>query len=146
MPIRIEKIAGIPAPESILCRLNNCCPGILRLRHDCIDLGFGRNIVPEREFSGTPFRERNPRIMGDARARPKRQLQAGLQVEERDRAMFEFRADDSVRLQSKTVAIKANGALQIINADSDSTVIRGSIGMYPLIRLYVYTSFRLISV
>jgi hypothetical protein len=58
--------------------------------------------VPDREFSGGSGRHRAARIFRDAPARPQRESQAGLQIEERHGAKLEFLTDDAIRLEAKT--------------------------------------------
>lgn len=44
------------------------------------------------------------------------ELQPRLQIEERDRAMFEFAADDAVGFQAEAVAVKPQRGFQIVDA------------------------------
>ena len=55
--------------------------------------------------------------MGKAAARPDRKLQAGLQIEERHRAMLELFADDAFGLETQPVAIETQRPLQVVNPD-----------------------------
>jgi hypothetical protein len=52
--------------------------------------------VPERELGGGARRRRDAAVVGDARPRPERELEAGLQVDEDDRAVFDLPADDAL--------------------------------------------------
>jgi len=54
--------------------------------------------------------------MGETLARPEGEFETGLKVEERDRAVFEFGADNALRWLAETVAIKGEGRRQIIDA------------------------------
>jgi len=47
MLIGILKVAGVTAPKCFLSWLYNNRTGILRLLHDRINLGPGRNIMPK---------------------------------------------------------------------------------------------------
>lgn len=52
-----------------------------------------------------------------------RQLQAGFQIEERDRAVLELRSDNALRWKAERISIEGDGALQVIDAecqDSDA--------------------------
>ncbi len=44
------------------------------------------------------------------------EFQPRLQIEERDRAMFEFAADDAVGFQAEAVAVKPQRGFQIVDA------------------------------
>jgi len=61
----------------------------------------------------------DPRIVSKTLSRPKRELQAGLQVEESDCAVLELGADDAFGLQAETVTVEPDRPLQIVNAESD---------------------------
>ena len=56
------------------------------------------------------------RVVRKTDARPEREPEAFLQVEERDGAVFEFRADDALRREAQTVAIEAHRTLEIVHA------------------------------
>ena len=74
MPIGILKVTGVTSPEGILRRLHEQGARALRLRHQCIDFGHGRDVMPEGEFGGACAAQGQAGIMGNARARPDRQL------------------------------------------------------------------------
>jgi hypothetical protein len=52
----------------------------------------------------------------DVATRPQRELEPGLEVEESDRAMLEFRPDDAVRGEPQPVAVEGDGSLQVVDA------------------------------
>jgi hypothetical protein len=54
--------------------------------------------------------------VGQALARPDRQLQPRLEVEERDRPVLELLADDAGVLEAESVAGEAEGPFQVIDA------------------------------
>jgi inosine-uridine nucleoside N-ribohydrolase len=108
MPVGILEIARIPAPKSLPCRFHDGGPGLFRQLHDRFDFGLRRDVVSERELRGAPrARQRQSCILGKALAWPGGELQALLQLEESNRAVFELLADDAVRLESESVAIEA---------------------------------------
>src|SRR5690606_24840422 len=38
--VRVLKVAGVTAPEGMVCRLDDCSPRGRSFCHDCIDFGF----------------------------------------------------------------------------------------------------------
>src|SRR5439155_13346616 len=58
-------------------------------------------------------------VAGDAGSRPDGELQAALQVEERDGAVLELLADDAVGRQSEAVPVEPERPLQIVDAQGE---------------------------
>ena len=73
----------------------------------------------KHEFGRRGFAGRKSRIMGDARAWPEREPQSCLEFDKYHGAVLELPADDSLRGQSEPVPIKAQRALQVVDADGD---------------------------
>ena len=57
--------------------------------------------------------------MRNVGARPERELEAGLQVEEDDSAMLELLADDALRGQAEAVAVEDERPLQVVDAEGN---------------------------
>src|SRR3990172_4268128 len=53
MLIRVLEVACIASPKCILGRLHDDCTCALGLRHDRINFGLGRNLMPHGKFGGT---------------------------------------------------------------------------------------------
>ena len=60
-----------------------------------------------------------PGVMGKAGARPDRQLEAVLEVEEGDGAIFELLADDAGGRQAKSIPVERDRALQVVDTERD---------------------------
>jgi hypothetical protein len=60
-----------------------------------------------------------PGVARQALARPQRETQARLQIEEGDRAVLELLADDAFGAQAEAVTIEADRALQVADAQRD---------------------------
>jgi hypothetical protein len=54
-----------------------------------------------------------------ARAGPECQPQSGLQIEEGDGSVLALLSDDSLGFQAEAIPIEADGALQVVDAESD---------------------------
>src|SRR5690606_18118512 len=119
MAVRVLKIAGIAAPESVVRRLDDGSTRGGGGRHHSIHLRPGRNIVPERHFRRAVRAERKAGIVRDAAARPQRKPQAGLELNEHHGAMFEFAADDALGGETEAIAVKAQRSVEIVDADGD---------------------------
>src|SRR5688500_11703141 len=73
--------------------------------------------MTERELCRARCAHGQTRVVSDALARPDGESRAALQVEEGDSAVFELLAHDSFGLEPQSVAVKAKGSLQIVDAD-----------------------------
>jgi hypothetical protein len=60
-----------------------------------------------------------PGVARQALARPQRETQARLQIEERDRAVLELLADDAFGAQAEAVTVEADRFLEIVDAQRD---------------------------
>ena len=63
--------------------------------------------------------QRQPCVVSQARAGPECQPQSGLQLEEGDGPVLELLSDDSLGFQAEAIPIEADGALQVVDAESD---------------------------
>jgi hypothetical protein len=63
--------------------------------------------------------QRQPCVVRQARAGPECQPQSGLQLEEGDGSVLELLSDDSLGFQAEAIPIEADGALQVVDAESD---------------------------
>ena len=127
MSIGVLERACVAAPECIVRRIGDRRARFFDLCHDRIYFCFARDIVAEREFRGASRSKRNFGLMGKRSAGPNGELQAMLEIEEGDGAMFKLHADDPLRRQTQPIAIKPQRSLQIVNSksnDSDSRLHR----------------------
>src|SRR5438309_8009524 len=119
MPVRVLKVAGVAAVKRIAGALQDARSSLGRLRHYGIDFGFRGYVVREAELGCAPRTDCDARIMGEARARPERELESRLQIEERHGAMLELGADDAFGVQAQPVAVEPQRALEVVNAQGD---------------------------
>jgi hypothetical protein len=89
------------------------------LRHDLIDLGLRTDVMRDADVGQARPTDRQAGIARETRARPERQLQTVHQVEERDRAVLEFLADDAFGFPAQAVAIEADGLFEVADAERD---------------------------
>src|SRR5215510_11925090 len=120
MTVGVLKIPSVPAPKRLLGWLDDDGASVPRLLHDRIDLCLGRHIVPERELRWTCRPQRQPRVVGDAPARPEREPYPGLQLDEDHGSIGKLPADDPLGCEAKAAAIEAQGSFQIIDPDGDN--------------------------
>src|SRR5262245_30429676 len=111
MSVRVLEVSCVAAPEGIVCWLHNDGTCGFRLVHHRVDFSFRRNIVADGELGRIGAAKCDSSIMSDTFSRPKRQLQARLQIEERHRAILELCADDPFGFQAKTIAVELYGPL-----------------------------------
>src|SRR5690606_30314597 len=119
VPVGILEVARVAAPEGLLRRLHDGRSRLPGLLQHGIDLFPAQHVVSEGELRRARPARRQSGVVGDARARPDRKPEAGLQVEEGDGAMLELPADDAFGVQAETVAVEMQGPLQIIHANGD---------------------------
>src|SRR5262245_47914732 len=117
MRIRILEVAGVPAPERVVSRLDDRGAGLLRLLHHGVHFAFRGDVMADAEVGWASAGDRKPGIVRKARSRPERELQAGLEIEESDRAVLELRADDALGLQSQPVAVEPHRAVEIVDSE-----------------------------
>ncbi|KVZ04366.1 hypothetical protein WL11_14280 [Burkholderia ubonensis] len=117
MAVRILKVSGIAAPEGLACRLHEPRAGGDRLLHHSVDLLRAADVVTDRELGRAASGDGHSCVVRNVGAAKKRQLQATLEIEEYDCAMFELRADDAFRFQPQAIAVEAHCRFQIVDAD-----------------------------
>ena len=117
--VEVLEVSGVATPERIARRLDGRRAGVCRLRHHRVHLGPGRDVMADREVGCAGRGGRKPRVVRDARARPECELEARLQIEKRDRAVLELRADDTFGFEAEAVAVEAERSLQVIHAQRD---------------------------
>ena len=98
MPVKVLEVARVTAPKGIVRWLydDGTCP--FGLFHHRVDFDFRGDVVPNGEIVGVWATKGDPRIVSNTLSRPKRELQTGLQVEERDCAILELCADNAFGL------------------------------------------------
>ena len=115
--VRVLEVARVSALESLLGFLDDACAGFRGLRHDRIDLLLACHVVAEREFRRAGGRSGEATVMGEIVASPDRELEPVLQLEEGNRPVLELSADDAFARESEPVAIEAQRAFQVVDAD-----------------------------
>ena len=119
MTVGILEVTRVAAVERRLRRLHDRGAGALGLTHQIVDLGFGGDVVGEGEFGGARWLLRQAAVRGEAPPRPERELQARLQLEERDGSVLEFGSDDPLRGQAHAVPVERDGPVEVVDAERD---------------------------
>ena len=73
--------------------------------------------MTDAELGRASAGDRESGIVRKARSRPERELQARLEIEERDRAVLELRADDALGLQSEPVTVEPHRAVEVVDSE-----------------------------
>jgi hypothetical protein len=110
---------GIAAPEGVVRRLHDPCSRARGTLHRGIDLGLRVHVVGDAELGRALRAHRQARVVREALARPERQAQATVQVEERHRAVLELLADDALGVPAQPVTIEAHRALELIDTERE---------------------------
>jgi len=111
-------------PKRVVRGFHNDRARISRPLHHGIHFGLRGDIVADAEFRGAGFVQRQARVFRQALARPDREFEIGLQIEERYCANLDLRADDPLCGQSESVAIKPQRLFQIVHADREQADAR----------------------
>jgi hypothetical protein len=119
MPVGVLEVAGVATPEGVVRGLHDDGARPAGLLHDRVDFESRGDVVPDGELGRARAPGRDSRVPRDAPPWPQREPQTGLQVEERDGAVLELRADDAVGLQAETVAVEPDGPLQVVDTERD---------------------------
>jgi hypothetical protein len=77
------------------------------------------NTLYARQTSVALLADGKSGVMRQTGTRPERQLQARLQVEEGDRAMLEFPADDALRAEAESIAVEPHRPVQVVHPECD---------------------------
>jgi hypothetical protein len=94
--VGVGKVAVVATPEGFAGVLDDLRACLARASHRSVDVLRTINVVTEDELRRAVRRLRQARVVGDVVARPERELQSGLQVEECDGAVRELLADDAL--------------------------------------------------
>src|SRR5690606_23623884 len=120
----IREVAGVAAPERLARVLHDRGPGALGPPHQDVDLGARRHVVAERHL-GRAARTLGDAAVGcDALARPDREAQPALELEERDGAVLELLADQAAGREAEAVAVEAQRALEVVDAEGEDGQLR----------------------
>ena len=76
----------------------------------------------EREFRRRCRALRDSGVVCDALSRPERKPQSWLEFEEGYRSMLEFRSDNPLSREPKTVVVEREGPFQVVDSDRDHGV------------------------
>ena len=117
MAVGILEISRVTAPKRLSCGLDEACAGADGLLHHLIDLLLAADVVADREFGCAAGRKGEPCVVCDVVAVEEGELESGLEIEEGDGAVFEFRADDTFGGEAQAVAVEPQGGFKIIYAD-----------------------------
>src|SRR5262245_65531681 len=93
MPVEILEVSGVAAPERIVRRLDDdgaCVPGLL---HHGVHFGLRSDVVGDAELGLAATAQGDAGIVGQAAARPERELQAGMEIEDSARDAVEICTD-----------------------------------------------------
>ena len=120
----VLEVAGVAAIEGCLCWFDNLGACLLSLTHDVVDLVLRGDVVAKGELQCTLCLHRETPAGGQAPARPKRQLQPGLEIEERDSAILELGADDALRTEAKAISVEGYRTLEVADAQSEQGDVR----------------------
>lgn len=119
MLVGILEITSVPAPEGRCGWLHDPGPRSLGLYHHRIHFGLTANIVAERHLGSAARRLGQPGVVRQIVARPKRQLQARLELKECDRPMLKLPTDDSLGRLAQAVPVECDRRFQVVNAECD---------------------------
>lgn len=117
MPIGALERGCIATSERVVRWVGDRGTSLFNLGHDRIHLGSAPDIVSERELGGAAGSYRHLGFMREILASPDGELQALLQVKERDGSMLTFCPDDALRGEAQPIPIKPQRALHIIDAE-----------------------------
>lgn len=132
MAVRVEKMAGVSAPKSIVRRVCDDRPRLSSLLHDLVHFFLAADVMSYRHFGGAGRSQLDLRFMREIFAAPQSQLQSPFQLKKSDGAMLEFPSYDPFRRQPQSVAVKGDCSLQIVHAQGEYGNAGGS---YPLVSL-----------
>src|SRR6266581_4681884 len=119
MPVRVLEISGIPSPKPVVRGVGDFRSRLLRLFHRCIDFLSGFYDVADGELCGTRRADGYFCVLGQRGLWMQRQNEIVVHVEEDHGAVLEFRADDPLRRQTHSVAIKTQESVQIADPQCD---------------------------
>lgn len=117
--VRILEVTRVTTIKRWLRRFDDLRTRALRLAHDSVDLLLRGHVVTDGEFRGTWRLPRKAAIRRQTLAWPKRELKAGLKIEESDRTVLELGTDDALCAEAKTVAVEGNGAFEIVDSEGE---------------------------
>src|SRR3990167_9185876 len=116
MTIGVLEISGATTPKGFLGGLDNFCSRFFGLRHYFIYLCFAFDIMADGKFRCACTSRVYPDIFGKTFPRIKCELHAVFQIKENNCAKFKFLSNDSMRSQTKSIAIELERLFQIIYA------------------------------
>src|SRR2546426_4426802 len=116
VPIGGLKVAGVTAPERVLCGLGDSRARLFCLLHDRINFLFTVHVMADGKFSGTFRTFRNSCVIRNVVSRPNCEFQAGVQIEEGNGAMLKFSPNNPLRRQAQPVAIESERLFQVVYA------------------------------
>jgi hypothetical protein len=99
----ILKISWVDAAGTVARPAGNSRAGLFHLPHNGVNFFSATRLVTNRAFGGGECAERHVRVKGTIVARIHGELQPMLEVEQREGAMLELRADNSLRRQSSPI-------------------------------------------
>src|SRR6266571_7745725 len=119
MPVRVLEISGVPSPKPVVRGVGDFRSRLLRLFHRCIDFLSGFYDVADGELCGARRADGYFCVLGQRGLWIQRQNEIVVHDEEDHGAVLEFRADDPLRRQTHSVAIKTQGSVQIADPQCD---------------------------
>src|SRR5438128_5391759 len=119
MPVQVLEISGVPSPKPIVRGVGDFRSRLFRLFHRCIDFLSGFYDVADGELCWTRRADGYFCVLGQRGLWIQRQNEIVFHGEEDHGAVLEFRADDPLRRQTHSVAIKTQGSVQIADPQCD---------------------------
>src|SRR3989442_10239668 len=118
--IGVLKVAGVTAPERVLCGLGDSRACLFCLLHDRINFLFTVHIMADGKFGGTFRTFRNLCIIRNVVSRPNCEFQTGEQIEEGNGAMLKFSPHNPLRRQAKPAPVECKRPFQIVHAKGEN--------------------------
>jgi hypothetical protein len=122
--IGVLEIPCVPAPEGAAGGLEHPRPGFHGCSHHRIHRCGTGHVVPQAAFGRTCRSDRKARVMGEISARPEREPQPALELEERYRAMRKLLTHNPRRWPAEPIAIERDSPREIINSEGEDGEIR----------------------
>jgi len=115
--VRVGEVAGVAAPEGRAGRLDDPGTGALGARQQRVDLVPAAHVVGDAHLGRAGRAKRHIGVAGDAAPREQGQPHAAAQLEERDRTILEFLADDALAGQPKPLPVEGQRPLQVVDPE-----------------------------
>src|SRR6188508_2185032 len=126
MAVEVLKVAGIAAPECLVRRLDDPRSGPRGLPHDRVDFRRAVYVVTQAHLGGAARTLGDTCVPRQILPGPQGELEAGLEIDEDDRAVLELGAHDASGGKPEPVAVEPERALQVVHAQC----YQGDVGIH----------------